>query len=101
MTYKLGGEGLRSLDNLRSRRSSGLRERLRRLDGGVLDLERDVDLVSDLERLRLGERGDGDLDLDRVLFPWQTMNIENVYKILSAVLFFFLTQGLSKEIWFV
>ena len=67
MTYKLGGVGLRSFDNLLCWGASGVGDRLRCWDGGVLDREREDERVFDLERVLRRGGGDADLDRDRDL----------------------------------
>ena len=68
-TYKLGGVGLRSFDSLLCWEDSGVADRLRRWEGGVLDREREDERVfdRDLERVLRRGGGDGDLDRDRDL----------------------------------
>ena len=64
-TYKLGGVGLRSFDSLLCWEGSGVADRLRRWEGGVLDPEREDERVFDLDLECVLRRGSGDGDLDR------------------------------------
>lgn len=64
-TYKLGGVGLRSFDSLLCWEDSGVADRLRRWEGGVLDREREDERVFDRDRECVLRRGGGDGDLDR------------------------------------